>query len=124
MYKQSLEEVPEVNETEEGVIEDDKPTVKLAGKSEERRWSVVAQKILMEALVAGDSDETLNRLKKASDSLVGWRNMIAQFVQNQYLRLILVATKLCSIGNSQIWLVLSLFPIILLIDNDHVLVAL
>ncbi|XP_020617286.1 uncharacterized protein LOC110055245 isoform X2 [Orbicella faveolata] len=65
----SLEEVPEVNETEEGVIEDDKPTVKLAGKSEERRWSVVAQKILMEALVAGDSDETLNRLKKASDSL-------------------------------------------------------
>ena len=82
--------MPEVNETEEGVIEDDKPAVNLAGKTEERRWSVVAQKILMEALVAGDSDETLNRLKKASDSLVGWRNSIKQFVQSQYLILILV----------------------------------
>ena len=65
-----------MDETEEGAIEDDKPAVKLAGKSEERCWSVVAQKILMEALVAGDSDETLNRLKKASDRLVGWRNNI------------------------------------------------
>ena len=62
--------MPELNETEEGVNEDDKPAVKLTGKTEERRWSVVAQKILMEALVAEDSDETLNRLKKASDNLV------------------------------------------------------
>ena len=62
-----------MDEAEEvqGAIEDDKPAVKLE-KSEERRWSVVAQKILMEALVVGDSDETLKRLKKASDSLVGW----------------------------------------------------
>ena len=86
--KKILEEVPEVDEAEEvqGAIEDDKPAVKL-GKSEERRWSVVAQKILMEAVVAGDSDETLNRLKKASDSLVGWWStcMIAHFVLNLYL---------------------------------------
>ena len=84
--KKILEEVPEVDEAEEvqGAIEDDKPAVKL-GKSEERRWSVVAQKILMEAVVAGDSDETLNRLKKASDSLVGLWNMIAHFVLNLYL---------------------------------------
>lgn len=85
LYKQILEEVPEVDETEEGAIEgDDKPAVKVE-KSEERRWSVVAQKIIMEALVAGDSDETLNRLKKASDGLVGWRNMIIQFVQYLYI---------------------------------------
>lgn len=70
-YTQILDEVPEVDEAEEGAIEDDKPAVKLAKKSDERRWSVVAQKILMEALVAGDSDETLKRLKKASDNLVG-----------------------------------------------------
>ena len=30
----------------------------------------MAEKILMEAVVAGDSDETLNRLKRASDNLV------------------------------------------------------
>lgn len=63
--------MPEVDEAEEGVVEDDKPAVKLAKKTGERRWSVVAQKILMEALVAGDSDETLKRLRKASDNLVG-----------------------------------------------------
>lgn len=70
-HTQILEEVPEVDEAEEGVVEDDKPAVKLAKKTDERHWSVVAQKILMEALVAGDSDETLKRLKKASDNLVG-----------------------------------------------------
>ncbi|XP_015759885.1 PREDICTED: uncharacterized protein LOC107339154 [Acropora digitifera] len=37
----------------------------------DRRWSLVAQKILMDAVVAGDTDETLSRLKKASDNLVG-----------------------------------------------------
>ena len=35
-----------------------------------RRWSLVAEKILMDAVVAGDTDETLSRLKKASDNLV------------------------------------------------------
>lgn len=35
----------------------------------DRRWSLVAQKILMDAVVAGDTDETLSRLKKASDNL-------------------------------------------------------
>ncbi|KAL9955567.1 hypothetical protein ACROYT_G036906 [Oculina patagonica] len=63
-----LEEEPEVDEAKEEETESDEKSVKL-GKTEERRWSVVAQKILMEALVAGDSDETLNRLKKALDSL-------------------------------------------------------
>lgn len=71
LCNQILEEVSEVDETEEGEIEGDDRPVR-PGKTEERRWSVVAQKILMEALVAGDSDETLNRLKKASDSLVRW----------------------------------------------------
>ena len=77
-YSQILEEAPEVDEADEGAIEDDKPAVELAKKMDERRWSVVAQKILMEAVVAGDSDETLKRLKKASDNLVGWRGMITQ----------------------------------------------
>ena len=77
-YSQILEVAPEVDEAEEGAIEDDKPAVELAKKMDERRWSVVAQKILMEAVVAGDSDETLKRLKKASDNLVGWRGMITQ----------------------------------------------
>lgn len=36
----------------------------------DRRWSLVAEKILMDAVVAGDTDETLSRLKKASDNLV------------------------------------------------------
>lgn len=41
------------------------------GKTDEkRRWSVVAQKILLEALAAEDLNETLSRLKKASDNLV------------------------------------------------------
>lgn len=105
-HTQILEEVPEVDEAEEGAIEDDKPAVKLAKKTDERRWSVVAQKILMEALVAGDSDETMKRLKKASDNLVGWRSMITQ---NLFKRL--VVTQLCSVGNLQIRLVLLSFPI-------------
>ena len=61
--------MPEVDEAKEGEIESDEKPVEPA-KSGERRWSVVAQKILMEALVAGDSEETLKRLKKASDNLV------------------------------------------------------
>ena len=52
---------------EDGV---DKKPERPGKTGERRRWSVVAQRILNEALVAGDSDETLNRLKKASDSLV------------------------------------------------------
>ena len=64
-----MEEVSEVNEAEEERPNEEERPVK--GKTDERRWSVVAQKILMEALVAGDSDETLSRLKKASDNLVG-----------------------------------------------------
>ena len=63
------EEMPEVDEAKEGEIESDEKPVESA-KTKERRWSVVAQKILMEALVAGDSEETLKRLKKASDNLV------------------------------------------------------
>ena len=43
----------------------------IQGKTDEkRRWSVVAQKILLDALAAEDSSETLSRLKKASDNLV------------------------------------------------------
>ena len=67
-----MEEVPEVDEANEEEVEGDEKPVGLE-KTEEHRWSFVAEKILMEALVAGDSDETLNRLKKASDSLVSCR---------------------------------------------------
>ena len=37
---------------------------------QQRRWSLVAQRILDEALVVGDDEETFKRLKKASDNLV------------------------------------------------------
>ena len=86
-----------MDEAEEvqGASEDDKPAVKL-GKSEERRWSVVAQKILMEALVVGDSDETLNRLKKASDSLVGW--LVLRVTVNCFLFHVIVFTMLLAHG--------------------------
>ena len=66
-----MEEVSEVDKAEEdGSVDEKVKTDK--GKTDEKRWSVVAQKILSEALVAEDSDETLNRLKKASDSLVSY----------------------------------------------------
>ena len=65
-----MDDVSEVTKfEEEGTNEEDKPD---KGKTEERRWSVVAQRILQEALVGGDSDETLTRLKNASDKLVSY----------------------------------------------------
>ena len=65
-----MDEVSEVTKfEEEGTNEEDKPD---KGKTEERRWSVVAQRILQEALVGEDSDETLTRLKNASDKLVSY----------------------------------------------------
>lgn len=66
-----MDEVSEVSKVEEeGTNEEDKPD---KGKTKERRWSVVAQRILQEALVVGDSDETLTRLKNASDKLVSYQ---------------------------------------------------
>ena len=49
---------------------DEKEPEKLRRAVQQRRWSVVAQRILDEALVAGDDEETFNRLKRASDVLV------------------------------------------------------
>ena len=66
-----MDEVSEVTKVEEeGTNEEEKPD---KGKTEERRWSVVAQRILQETLVVGDSDETLSRLKNASDKLVSYQ---------------------------------------------------
>ena len=56
-------------EAEQGRTDSQGLSVK--GETEDdRRRSLVAQKILMDAVVAGDSDETLTRLKRASDNLV------------------------------------------------------
>lgn len=89
VQKQILEEVDEVDEAEEeGDVEAEKPVE--AKTDDKRRWSVVAQKILMEALVAGDSDETLNMLKKASDRLVRYKEFL------DYLFMAIVKERLLS----------------------------
>lgn len=89
VQKQILEEVDEVDKAEEeGHVEAEKPVEAKTG--DKRQWSVVAQKILMEALVAGDSDETLNRLKKASDSLVRYKEFL------DYLFMAIVKERLLS----------------------------
>lgn len=68
-----MDEVSEVTKVEEEETnEEDKPD---KGKTEERRFTVVAQRILQEALVVGDSDETLSRLKNASDKLVSYQQL-------------------------------------------------
>ena len=66
----------EAEETEEKGPDEQEQPAKSKTDDERRRWSVVAQKILMEAVVAGDSDETLNRLKMASDKLVSNKTFV------------------------------------------------
>ena len=65
----------EADETEEKGPDGQEQPAKGKTDDERRRWSVVAQKILMEAVVAGDSDETLDRLKRVSDKMVSYMCM-------------------------------------------------
>ncbi|XP_068717425.1 uncharacterized protein [Montipora capricornis] len=65
-----LEGMSETSREEAEQGRTDSQGLPVKGETEDdRRWSLVAQKILMDAVVAGDSDETLTRLKKASDNL-------------------------------------------------------
>ena len=70
LSKQVLQEETDLAETVEEETGDEKEPEKPSRAVQQRRWSVVAQRILDEALVAGDDEETFNRLKRASDDLV------------------------------------------------------
>ena len=70
LSKQVLQEETDLAETVEEETGDEKEPEKPSRAVQQRRWSVVAQRILDEALVAGDYEETFNRLKRASDNLV------------------------------------------------------
>lgn len=70
LSKQVLQEETDLAETVEEETGDEKEPEKPSRAVQQRRWSVVAQRILDEALAAGDDEETFNRLKRASDDLV------------------------------------------------------
>lgn len=71
IWKQILEDLSEAEVAVDPEEETENKKEPVEGKTDEkRRWSVVAQKILLEALAAEDLNETLSRLKKASDNLV------------------------------------------------------
>ena len=72
------ESVVEEERDEEGT-EDEVVKMKNLKNAEERRLSLVAQRIVNEAMAVGGSEETLQKLKSAADSLVRSATVLAEF---------------------------------------------
>ena len=66
-------------ERDETGTEDEVVKMKNLKNAEERRLSLVAQRIVNEAMAVGGSEETLQKLKSAADSLVRLATVLAEF---------------------------------------------